>query len=48
MKRQRFPQGAVVLVLLGIVMAWTARAAEVKVVSSGGFAAAYKVLAPEF
>jgi molybdate transport system substrate-binding protein len=48
MRRQRFPRSAVVLVLLGIVIAWTGRAAEVKVVSSGGFAAAYKVLAPEF
>jgi molybdate transport system substrate-binding protein len=48
MRRQRFPRSAGVLVLLGLAMAWTARAAEVKVVSSGGFAAAYKVLAPEF
>jgi molybdate transport system substrate-binding protein len=45
---QGFARCVIVLGLLSIVTAWTARAAEVKVVSSGGFAAAYKVLALAF
>jgi molybdate transport system substrate-binding protein len=48
MRLQGCVRRVIVLGLLGIVTAWTAQAAEVKVVSSGGFAAAYKVLAPAF
>ncbi len=36
------------LAMVAVLLATNAYATEIKVVSSGGFAAAYKVLAPEF
>ncbi len=49
MKRRSFLSRAVWLALAsGLLLTSAARAAEVRVVSSGGFAAAYKALAPEF
>ena len=49
MKPQPIMTRATVLGLAGIVlMACAVQAAEVRVVSSGGFAAAYRVLGPEF
>jgi len=42
------PMKWAVLAAVGALMAGTAAAAEVKVMNSGGFAAPYKALAPEF
>jgi molybdate transport system substrate-binding protein len=49
MRRRSFLSRGFALGLAGILLfAGPARAAEIKVVSSGGFAAAYRALAPEF
>ena len=49
MRRRSFLSRAVALILAGsLLLSGAARAAEIRVVSSGGFAAAYKALAPEF
>jgi molybdate transport system substrate-binding protein len=49
MKLQRTMKRVTALAVLGLLLAVAvAQAAEVRVVSSGGFAAAYRVLAPEF
>ncbi len=47
MQRRRFLRHAV-LVLAGFALAGGAEAAEIRVVSSGGFAAAFRALAPAF
>jgi molybdate transport system substrate-binding protein len=49
MRRRLFLSRAVALGITGILLcAGLAKAAEIRVVSSGGFAAAYRALAPEF
>ena len=49
MRRRSFLSRAVALILAGsLLLSSAARAAEIRVVSSGGFAAVYKALAPEF
>ena len=49
MKSQLIMTRAAALALVGVVlMACAVQAAEVRVVSSGGFAAAFRVLGPEF